>query len=178
MTPSQHAYHLIVRTCRKCLFRTMAATCRNHNITQICMLHLYIGRLTLMTLAFLCQFTAQHVSDVNKPIFRSLRLLCALLCRLYCAVMIEVYVFIYLVVSVIPILCVCVWLWVSVFLQACGVLWFLNIFVCGMFWCFMHLYWCLYAWAVHTWLEACWCYVAGLQHNTAYTITHQVVASS
>jgi len=27
-----------------------------------------------------------------------------------------------------------------VFLQVCGVLWFLNIFVCGMFWCFMHLY--------------------------------------
>jgi len=53
-------------------------------------------------------------------------------------------------------------LWVSVFLQVCGVLWFLNMFVCGMFWCFMHLYWCLYAWAVHTWLEACWCYVAGL----------------
>jgi len=25
-----------------------------------------------------------------------------------------------------------------------------------MFWCFMYLYWCLYAWAVHTWLEACW----------------------
>jgi len=53
-------------------------------------------------------------------------------------------------------------LWVSVFLQACGVLWLLNIFVCGMFWCFMHLYWSLYAWAVRTWLEACWCYVAGL----------------
>jgi len=33
--------------------------------------------------------------------------------------------------------------------------------VCCMFWCFMHLYWCLYAWAVHTWLEACWFYVAG-----------------
>ena len=26
----------------------------------------------------------------------------------------------------------------------------------------MHLYWWLYAWAVHTWLEACWSYVAGL----------------
>ena len=38
-----------------------------------------------MTLALLCQFTAQHVSDVNAYIFRSLRLLCALLCRLYCA---------------------------------------------------------------------------------------------
>ena len=40
-----------------------------------------------MTLALLCQFTAQHVSDVNTYIFRSLRLLGALLCRLYCAVM-------------------------------------------------------------------------------------------
>jgi len=39
----------------------------------------------LMTLALLCQFTAQHVSDVNTSIFRSLRLLGALLCRLYCA---------------------------------------------------------------------------------------------
>jgi len=38
----------------------------------------------------------------------------------------------------------------------------LENFVCGMFWCFMHMYWCLYAWAVHTWLEACWWYVAGL----------------
>ena len=55
-----------------------------------------------------------------------------------------------------------VWLWVCVFLQACGVLWSLNMFVCGMFWWFMHLYWWLYVWAVHTWLEACWCYVAGL----------------
>jgi len=59
-----------------------------------------------MTLALLCQFNAQHVSDVNTSIFRSLQLLGALLCRLYCAVMIEVYVLIYyLVVSVIPILC-------------------------------------------------------------------------
>jgi len=41
-----------------------------------------------MTLALLCQFTAQHVSDVNTSIFRSLRLLGALLCRLYCAVII------------------------------------------------------------------------------------------
>jgi len=57
-----------------------------------------------MTLALLS--TAQHVSDVNTSIFRSLRLLGALLCRLYCAVMIEFYVLIYLVVSVIPILCV------------------------------------------------------------------------
>ena len=38
----------------------------------------------------------------------------------------------------------------------------LEHFVCGIFWCFMHLYWWLYAWAVHNWLEACWCYVAGL----------------
>ena len=35
-----------------------------------------------MTLALLCQFTAQHVSDVNTSIFRSLQLLGALLCRL------------------------------------------------------------------------------------------------
>jgi len=49
-----------------------------------------------MTLALLCQFTAQYVSDVNTSIFRSLRLLGALSCRLYCAVMIEVYVLIYL----------------------------------------------------------------------------------
>ena len=38
-----------------------------------------------MTLALLCQFTAQHVSDVSTSIFRSLRLLGALLSRLYCA---------------------------------------------------------------------------------------------
>jgi len=49
-----------------------------------------------MTLDLLCQFTAQHVSDVNTSILRSLRLLGALLCTLYCAVMIEVYVLIYL----------------------------------------------------------------------------------
>ena len=42
-----------------------------------------------MTLALLS--TVQHVSDVNTSIFRSLRLLGALLCRLYCAVMIEVH---------------------------------------------------------------------------------------
>jgi len=36
-----------------------------------------------MTLALLCQFTAQHISDVNTSIFRRLRLLGALLCRLY-----------------------------------------------------------------------------------------------
>ena len=59
-----------------------------------------------MSPALLCQFTAQHVSDVNTSIFRSLRLLGALLCRLYCAVIIKVYVLIYLVVSVIPLLCV------------------------------------------------------------------------
>jgi len=60
----------------------------------------------LMTLGLLCKFTAQHVSDVNTSIFRSLRLLGALLCRLYCAVMTEVYVLICLSSSVIPILCV------------------------------------------------------------------------
>jgi len=49
-----------------------------------------------MTLALLCQFAAEHVSDVNTSIFRSLRLFGVLLCRLYCAVMIEVYVLIYL----------------------------------------------------------------------------------
>jgi len=38
----------------------------------------------------------------------------------------------------------------------------LEHFVCGMFWCFMHLYGWFYAWAVPTWFEACWCYVAGL----------------
>jgi len=59
-----------------------------------------------MSLILLSQFIAQHVSDVNTPIFRSLRLLGVLLHRLYCAVMIEVYVLIYLVASVIPILCV------------------------------------------------------------------------
>jgi len=49
-----------------------------------------------MSLALLCQFTAQHVSDVNTPISKSLRLLGVLLHRLYCAVMIEVYALIYL----------------------------------------------------------------------------------
>jgi len=48
-----------------------------------------------MTLALLCQFTAQRVSNVNTSIIRSLQLLGALLCRLYCTVMIEVYVLIY-----------------------------------------------------------------------------------
>jgi len=60
-----------------------------------------------MSLILLCQFTAQHVSDINTPIFRSLRLLDVLLCRLNCAVMIGVYALIYyLVVSAVPILCV------------------------------------------------------------------------
>jgi len=115
-----------------------------------------------MTLALLCQFTAQHVSDVNTSIFRSLRLLGALLCRLYCAVMIEVYVLIYLSSGKCYIMCR-VLLWVSVFLQACGVLWFLNIFVCDMFWCFMHLYWHQYRPSSHKLLkmdvlasETCW----------------------
>jgi len=79
-----------------------------------------------MTLALLCQFTAQHVSDVNTAIFRSLRLLSALLCRLYCAVIIEVYVLIYLSSGVIPILCVvcgseCVpaSVWCAVVLEHC-----------------------------------------------------------
>ena len=49
-----------------------------------------------MSLILLCQFIAQYISDVSTPIFRSLRLLGVLLCRLYCAVMIEVYVLIYL----------------------------------------------------------------------------------
>ena len=42
-----------------------------------------------MSLILLCQFIAQHVSDANTPIFRSLRLLGVLLHRLYFAVMIE-----------------------------------------------------------------------------------------
>ena len=58
--------------------------------------HLNKGGPPFMTLALLCQFTAQHVLDVNTSTFRSLRLLGALLCRLYCAVMTEVYVLIYL----------------------------------------------------------------------------------
>ena len=92
-----------------------------------------------MTLALLS--TAQHVSDVNTSIFRSLRLLGALLCRLYCAVMTEVYVLIYLSSGkcYTYIIC-CVWLCVSVFLQACGVLWFLNI-LCVV--CFGVLYICI-----------------------------------
>jgi len=32
-----------------------------------------------------------------------------------------------------------------VFLQACGVLWFSNTFVCGMFWCFMQILFKLYS---------------------------------
>jgi len=81
-----------------------------------------------MTLALLCLFTAHYVSDVNTSIFRSLRLLGSLLCRLYCAVMVEVYVLIYLSSGKCYTYIMCrVWLWVSVFLQACGVLWFLNL---------------------------------------------------
>jgi len=38
-----------------------------------------------MSLILLCQFSAQHVSDVSTPIFRSLLLLGVLLHRLYCA---------------------------------------------------------------------------------------------
>ena len=48
-----------------------------------------------MTLALLCQFTAQHVSDVNISILRSVRLLGALLCRLYCAVMVDINLYHY-----------------------------------------------------------------------------------
>ena len=85
-----------------------------------------------MTLALLCQFTAQHVSDVNTSIFRSLRLLGALLCKLYCAVMTEVYVLIYLSSGVIPILCVYVALSECVPASVwCPVV--LEHFVCGMF---------------------------------------------
>jgi len=99
-----------------------------------------------MSLILLCQFTAQHVSDVSTPIFRSLRLLGVLLHRLYCAVMIEVYVLIFLSSGKCYTYIMCrVWLWVSVLQQACGVLWLLNLLVCGMvWWCFMHMYWCLY----------------------------------
>ena len=43
------------------------------------------GRPTLMTLALLCQFTAQHVSDVNTSIFRSLQLLgCVIVLAVFC----------------------------------------------------------------------------------------------
>ena len=80
-----------------------------------------------VTCLFFSLFNSQHVSDVNTSIFRSLRLLGALLCRLYCAVMIEVYVLIYLSSGMCyTYIMYRVWLWVSVFLQACGVLWFLN----------------------------------------------------
>ena len=76
-----------------------------------------------LTLALLCQFTAQNVSDVNTSIFRSLLLLGALLCRLYCAVMIEVYVLIYLSSDKCYTYIMCrVVLCLNVFLQACGVL--------------------------------------------------------
>jgi len=76
-----------------------------------------------MKLALLCQFTAQRVSDVNTSIFRSLRLLGALLCRLYCAVMTEVYVLIYLSCGVLPILCVvcgCEWVCCCKRVVSCG----------------------------------------------------------
>jgi len=43
-----------------------------------------------MSLALLCQFTAQHVSDVNTSILRSLQFIDALLRGLYCYVRIEV----------------------------------------------------------------------------------------
>jgi len=80
-----------------------------------------------MTLASLCQFSAQHVSDVNTSIFRSLRLLGALFCRLYFALMIEFYVLIYFSSGKCYTNIVCfVWLWLSVFLQACGDLRFLK----------------------------------------------------
>jgi len=98
---------------------------------------------------FIMSFYCSTCLGCYTPIFRSLRLLGVLLHRLYCAVMIEVYALIYLSS------CKCytyimrhVWLWVSVFLQACGVLWLLNILACGVFWwCIMHMYWCLYVWA-------------------------------
>jgi len=81
-----------------------------------------------MTLTSLCQFSAQQVSEVNTSIYRSLRLLGALLFRLYFAIMIEVYVLIYLSSGNCYSYIVCrVWFWVIVFLQACGVLWFLKI---------------------------------------------------
>ena len=69
-----------------------------------------------------------------------------LLHRLYCAVMIEVCALIYLSSGKCYTYIMCrVWLWVSVFLQACGVLWLLNILAGGVFWLgFMHMYLCLY----------------------------------
>jgi len=48
-------------------------------------LHTWIKVDQLDVTILLCQFTAQHVSDVNTPIFRSLQLLGVLLQRLYCA---------------------------------------------------------------------------------------------
>jgi len=58
------------------------------------------GRPTWCHFDLLCQFTAQHVSDFNTTIFRSLRLLGVLLHRLCCDVMIEVYVLIYLYIYI------------------------------------------------------------------------------
>jgi len=84
-----------------------------------------------MTLASLCQYSAQHVSDVNTSIFSSLRLLGALMCRLYFAVIIEVNVLIYLSSGKCYTYIMCrVLFWVILFLQACGVLWFLKFCVC------------------------------------------------
>jgi len=62
-----------------------------------------------MTPALLYQFTAQHVSGANISIFRNLRLLGALLCRLYCAVMIEVSVLIYYIYFVLATYCNPIW---------------------------------------------------------------------
>jgi len=80
-----------------------------------------------MSLILLCQFSAQHVSDVNTTIFRSLRLLCviawAVLCcndRGLCVNLFIQWCYNYIMRRV--------WLRGSVFLQACGVLWLLNIF--------------------------------------------------
>jgi len=56
--------------------------------------------------------------------------------------MIEVYALIYLSSGKCYTYIMChVWLWVSVFQQACGVLWLLNLLVSGIVWC------CLYVWA-------------------------------
>jgi len=116
-----------------------------------------------MTLALLCQFTAQHVSDVSTSIFRSLRLLGALLCRLHCAVMTEVYVFIYLVVSVIPILCVvCGSEWVRSCKRvvSCGSWTFLCVVCFGVLCICIGVY--MHELYIPDLLEVCWCYVAGL----------------
>ena len=73
--------------------------------------------------------------------------------------MTQVYVLIYLSSGKCYTYIVCrVWLWVSVFLEACGVLWFLNILCVVCFGVFASLY----AWVIHTCFETCWCFVAGL----------------